>query len=315
MFSLGTWLTAGDVAGADAFRPILHAALDAGVNLLDHAEVYAGGEAERVVGQLLAELGPARRDDLILTSKVFWGGDGPNRTGLSRKRVFSACHDALRRLRTDHLDLYLCHRPDPSTPLEETALSMDILVRQGKVLYWGTSEWSGAQVAAVQAVCAANGWVPPTVEQPEYNLFRRHRVEVDLAAACAGGLGLMVWSPLASGVLTGKYDAGVPVGSRLARPELDWLAEGELAPARLDAARALAPLAARLGCSRAALAAAWAAGHPAVSTVLLGASRPAQLADTLGALRLLDDGPPGWREEAAALVAAVTGPEPLPDPQ
>jgi voltage-dependent potassium channel beta subunit len=313
VFSLGTWLTAGDAAGADAFRPVLHAALDAGINLLDHAEVYADGEAERVMGRLLAELGPARRDDLILTSKVFWGGDGPNRTGLSRKRVFSACHAALRRLGTDHLDLYLCHRPDPDTPLDETALAMDILVRQGKVLYWGTSEWPASRIAAVQAICAANGWVPPTVEQPEYNLLRRRRVEVGLAAACTGGLGLMVWSPLASGVLTGKYDAGTPPGSRLARPELDWLAAGELAPPRRAAARALAPLAARLGVSRAALAAAWAAGHPSVSTVLLGATRPAQLTDTLCGLSLLTDGPEGWRAEAAAIVEGCVGVEPPED--
>jgi len=281
IFSLGSWVTYGKQVGDDRAERCLKTAYDAGVNFFDNAEAYAGGQAEVVVGRFLKDL---RRESYVVSSKVFWGGDGPNDRGLSRKHVVEACHAALRRLHVDYLDLYYCHRPDPDTPVRETCQAMDTLIRQGKVLYWGTSEWTAEQLTDAYAACDAHGYEPPQVEQPQYHMFHRARVEVELADHVRDrGLGTTVWSPLASGLLTGKYDEGIPEGSRATLPGMDWLQE-EFTPDRINKVKRLKGIADDLGCTRAQLALAWASMSPHVSSVITGASRPEQVVENLGAL-------------------------------
>jgi len=296
--SFGAWVTFGTSIGRSEARALIAQAFEAGVNFFDNAEVYAQGEAERIMGDVLADL-RLPRDAWCVSSKVYFGAAAdpkPTQRGLSRKHVMEACEQALRRLRVDHLDLYYCHRPDPDTPIEETVRAMDALVRQGKVLYWGTSEWPAAAIAEAARIARANGLTLPTMEQPEYNLLRRERVEDEYAPLYADiGLGTTTWSPLASGLLTGKYNDGMPAGSRLLTPGYEWLqrrlatSEGQ---ARLDRARRFTALAAELGHKPAQLAIAWCLRNPNVSSVILGASRPSQLQENLGALALaghLDD--------------------------
>jgi aryl-alcohol dehydrogenase-like predicted oxidoreductase len=224
------------------------------------------------------------RHTLVIATKVFLPmSDDVNDRGLSRKHIFESVDKSLRRLGTDYVDLYFCHRPDPDTPVEETARAMDDLVHQGKVLYWGTSEWSGAQIAEAHAVCERYGLYRPQVEQPEYSLLHRERVEGDvLPAAAARGMGLVVWSPLAMGMLTGKYDGGVPTGSRFARE--GWARERFMTEANAERVRRLKPIADQLGITRAQLALAWALRSPTVSSVITGATRPDQLDDNVGAV-------------------------------
>ncbi len=285
-FSIGSWVTYGSQVDDTPARKCLLTAYDLGVNYFDNAEAYGGGKAEEVVGRILAEL---PRDELVISSKVFWGGDGPNQTGLSRKHVTEACHAALKRLRTDYLDLYFCHRPDPETPVEETARAMDTLIRQGKVLYWGTSEWSAEQLEEAYAVCEGLGLTPPTMEQPQYSMLVRERVEEELVPLFEKrGLGTTIWSPLASGVLTGKYNDGVPKGSRLGLDNLGWLRDALLTEENLGKVRRLAPIASELGGTLAQLALAWCAANPHVSTVITGASRPEQVKENLAAAALVD---------------------------
>ncbi len=283
--SIGSWVTYGRQVDDGGARRCLLTAYEHGVNLFDNAEAYASGKAEEIVGAVLAEL---PRDEIIVTSKVFWGGDKPTQRGLFRKHVRDACHAALRRLRVDYLDLYLCHRPDPETPVEETARAMDALIAQGKVLYWGTSEWTADQLEAAYAACDRLGLTPPTVEQPQYHMFCRDRVERELAPLYASrGLGTTIWSPLASGVLTGKYNDGIPDGSRMSVPGMEWLRE-RLDLDRLDKVRRMTPIAGELGCTMAQLALAWAARNPAqVSTVLTGASRPGQVVENMAAIPVI----------------------------
>lgn len=283
VFSIGSWVTFGGTVDEDAARACLLAAYEGGVNFIDNAEAYANGQAEVVVGRIVREL---RRESLVLSSKVFWGGDGPNDRGLSRKHVMEACHAALRRLQTDYLDLYFCHRPDPETPIEETVRAMDVLVRQGKVLYWGTSEWSADQIQEAWGWAERLGLTPPSVEQPQYHLFHRARVEKEYAPLYARGMGTTTWSPLASGILSGKYNDAIPEGSRLAHPRFTWLQQGRT-PERIEAVRRLQPVAQQLGCSLAQLALAWCAHNPNVSTVITGATRPAQVRENLAAIELL----------------------------
>ena len=292
--SLGAWVTFGTSIGRSQARELIAQAFDAGVNFFDNAEVYANGEAERIMGDVLADL-RLPRDAWCVSSKVYFGSvdnPAPTQKGLSRKHVTEACEQALRRLRVDHLDLYYCHRPDPETPLEETVRAMDALIRQGKVLYWGTSEWSAEAIRSAARIARANGLHPPTMEQPEYNLLHRERVETEYAPLCSEiGLGTTIWSPLASGLLTGKYNDGVPAGSRMTTPGYEWLArrlstaEGA---ARLERARRFVAFAKELGEKPAQLAIAWCLRNPHVSSVILGASRPEQLRENLGALALVE---------------------------
>ncbi|MBK7755033.1 MAG: aldo/keto reductase [Deltaproteobacteria bacterium] len=280
--SLGSWVTYGGQVDKKEAKRCIHAAFDAGINFFDNAEAYGEGEAERVVGKILSHL---PREQLVISSKVFWGGEGPNDVGLSRKHVVEACNAALKRLRLDYLDLYLCHRPDPNTPVLETALAMDNLIRQGKVMYWGTSEWSADQLREAYAVCDAHHLIAPTCEQPQYNLFHRERVEVELAPLYAErGLGTTVWSPLASGLLTGKYNEGMPKGSRLSAESMDWLRDLVITPVRIAQVKRLQRVADELDCSLAQLSLAWAARPDFVSTVITGASRVEQVIHNLLAL-------------------------------
>jgi voltage-dependent potassium channel beta subunit len=287
--SFGAWVTFGTQVGRGAARDLIAAAWDHGVNFFDNAEVYAHGEAERVMGDVLADL-RLPRDGWCVSSKVFFGSaqePRPTQKGLSRKHVVDACDAALKRLRVDYLDLYYCHRPDPDTPIGETVQVMDRLVRQGKVLYWGTSEWPAAQIREAHAIASTNGFHAPTMEQPQYNLLHRERVEVEYASLYADfGMGTTTWSPLGSGLLTGKYNDGVPPGSRLAQEGYGWLKRGVLDPQSggVDRARRFTAIAAELRIAPATLAIAWCLRNRNVSSVLLGATKVEQLLQNLEAL-------------------------------
>ena len=291
--SFGAWVTFGTQIGRGAARELIATAWDHGVNFFDNAEGYANGEAERVMGDVIADL-RLPRDGYCVSSKVMFGSAAdplPTQKGLSRKHVTEACHGALRRLRVDHLDLYYCHRPDPEVPIEETVWAMDALIRQGKVLYWGTSEWSAAQIREAHKIARAQHLHAPTMEQPQYNLFHRERVELEYAPLYAElGLGTTIWSPLASGLLTGKYNDGVPEDSRLNHEDYRWLQRSVLSPEqrRIERARAYTAVARELGAEPAPLAIAWCLRNPHVSSVILGATRPEQLLQNLQALELVD---------------------------
>ena len=292
--AFGAWVTFGNQVGRGAARELVAAAWDHGINFFDNAETYAAGEAERVMGDVIADL-RLPRDGFCVSSKVFFGAarePRPTQKGLSRKHVVDACHDALKRLRVDYLDLYYCHRPDPDTPIEETVWAMDGLIRQGKVLYWGTSEWSSQQIREAHKIARARHLQPPTMEQPQYNLLHRERVEQEYAPLYAEfGMGTTIWSPLASGLLTGKYNHGVPADARLAQEGYSWLQKtvlGEPNERRVDRARAFTSQARELGVASAPLAIAWCLRNPHVSCVLLGASRSEQLLENLQALELVD---------------------------
>lgn len=290
--SFGAWVTFGKQVGRSLARDLLAMAHDNGVNFFDNAETYNNGVAETLMGDVLADL-RFPRDSYCVSSKVYFGAVDnplPTQRGLSRKHVIEACHQALQRLRVEHLDLYFCHRPDPDTPIVETVAAMDNLVRQGKVLYWGTSEWPAEAIVEAHRVAKENHLYAPTMEQPQYNLLHRERVEQEYAPLYdAYGMGTTIWSPLASGLLSGKYNEGVPAESRLAQPGYEWLREAVLENdgARIEKVRRLAPIAAELGVSMAQLAIAWCLANPHVSTVMLGASRLEQLEQNLGALALL----------------------------
>ena len=288
--SFGAWATFGGQVARSEARNLIATAWDHGVNFFDNAETYANGVAEQVMGDVIADL-RLPRDGVVVSSKVFFGAvdqPRPTQKGLSRKHVHDACHAALKRLRVDYLDLYYCHRPDPDTPIAETVAAMDGLIRQGKVLYWGTSEWSAVQIREAHEVARAQHLHAPTMEQPQYNLLHRERVEVEYASLYADfGMGTTIWSPLASGLLSGKYNDGVPADSRLASDDYAWLQRdvlGDAASRRLPRARAFTALASELGVSAAPLAIAWCLRNPDVSSVILGASRVAQLLQNLDAM-------------------------------
>jgi len=285
--SYGSWVTFSFQLDRAAARELMARAFDAGVNFFDNAEVYAAGAAETMMGQVLRELGWSR-DSFCVSSKVYWGGDLPTQRGLHRKHVHEACHAALRRLQVDHLDLFFCHRPDLETPIEETVRTMHDLVQQGKVLYWGTSEWSAQQIQQAWGLARQYGLTPPTMEQPQYNMLHRDRFEREYQPLYDEiGLGTTIWSPLASGVLTGKYTDGIPAGSRLTLPDYRWLRErfeSEQGRAQIARAAELQRLAEELGVPLAQLAIAWCLKNPNVSTVILGASSVGQLEQNLAAL-------------------------------
>ncbi|MCR6662853.1 MAG: aldo/keto reductase [Luteimonas sp.] len=292
--SFGAWVTFGSQVGRGAARELVAAAWDHGINFFDNAEGYADGEAERVMGDVIADL-RLPRDGYCVSSKVFFGSAKdarPTQRGLSRKHVHDACHGALSRLRVEHLDLFFCHRPDPDTPIEETVWAMDTLVRQGKVLYWGTSEWPAASIREAVRIARQHHLHAPTMEQPQYNLLHRERVELEYAPLYAeSGLGTTIWSPLASGLLTGKYNDGIPADSRLGQEGYGWLQRmvlGDAQSGQVERARRFTALARELGVDPAPLAIAWCLSNPHVSTVLLGASRVEQLLQNLKALSLLE---------------------------
>jgi voltage-dependent potassium channel beta subunit len=282
--SLGAWLTFGEQIDEDTARECMLAAHEAGVNYFDNADVYAQGQAEIVMGKIVKDL---KRSDLVISSKVFWPmGPGPNDRGLSRKHIMESVHNSLKRLGTDYLDLYFCHRYDPETPMEEVVRAMDDLVHQGVVLHWGTSEWRGGQIAHAVGVARQWGLYPPAVEQPQYHMFKRDVVETELLEAVhQHGIGVVTWSPLASGILTGKYNDGIPAGSRLDRQE--WLRRN-LTQDKIDKVRQLTAVAKELDTNVAQLALAWLLRLPEVSSVITGASRVSQVHENLKAVELKD---------------------------
>jgi voltage-dependent potassium channel beta subunit len=285
-FSFGAWVTFAKQVGEDAAASIMGYAYDNGINFFDNAEGYEKGNAEIVMGEALKKLGWAR-DTYVVSSKVFWGGDRPNQKGLSMKHVTEGCHKALKRLQVDYLDLYFCHRPDVDTPIEETVRAMHNLIVQGKVLYWGTSEWTAQQITEAHMVARREHLTPPTMEQPEYNMFRREKVESEYLPVYELGLGTTIWSPLASGFLTGKYNDGIPADSRVNLPGYEWLKqalESEAGKAKIEKVKKLAVLAKEAGLPVHHMALLWCLANPRVSTVILGASKKAQLEDNLKAL-------------------------------
>lgn len=297
--SYGAWVSFSNQLGVEKAQEIMTLCYDNGVNFFDNAEVYARGEAERIMGEVFKRTG-WRRDSYIVSSKVLGGAvdnPGPTQRGLSRKHLFDACHQAMDRLNVDYLDLYFCHRPDPEVPIEEVVRGMTDLIRQGKVMYWGTSEWSAQELMQAYSVAREYGLVPPTMEQPQYNMFHRERFEVEYERLYSEiGLGTTIWSPLASGVLTGKYNDGIPDDSRMALDSYKWLRdrlESEQGQAQLEKVRELTTIANDLDCSMAQLALAWTLKNPNVSTAITGATKLSHVEDNLAALsvvpKLTDD--------------------------
>jgi voltage-dependent potassium channel beta subunit len=307
--SLGSWVTYHNQVDTGQAREMMAAAFDAGINFFDNAEVYAGGKSEEIMGAALKALGWPRLN-YVVSTKFFWGldraGDAVNRKDtLNRKYLMHAMDGSLQRFGLDHIDLIYCHRADPHTPVEETVRAMSDIVTQGKALYWGTSEWSAADIRAAWEIAERHHLHKPVMEQPQYHLFHRKRVEEEYARLYEDiGLGLTTWSPLASGLLTGKYRSGVPEGSRGAMENMAFLRDGLTNPAKNAAVAQLEPIAAELGGTLAQLALAWAAKNPRVSTVITGASKLSQLQANLGALELLDKLTP----EVMERIDAVTRP-------
>jgi voltage-dependent potassium channel beta subunit len=290
VLSLGSWVTFGDQLDIGLAAECLAAARDAGVNFFDNAEAYAGGESERIMGQAIARLGWPRHD-YVVSTKLYWGiHQGVNmRTTLNRKYLLQAIDGSLERFGLDFVDLVFCHRPDPNTPIEETVWAMSDMVSAGKALYWGTSEWSADEIRAAWAIADRHHLHKPVMEQPQYNIFWRRRVEQEYARLYEDiGLGLTTWSPLASGLLTGKYVDGVPEGSRASLPGYEWLRNLLTDPGRNDAVKGLTGIADELGCTMAQLAIAWCARNPHVSTVITGASRPEQVTENMAAIDVVD---------------------------
>lgn len=284
--SLGAWVTFGTQIDQKTASDLIHAAYDAGVNFFDNADMYANGQAEIIMGQAIKDL---PREALVLSSKVFWPTmPGPNGRGLSRKHVMESIHASLKRLGTDYLDLYFCHRYDPDTPVEEVVQTMDILVRQGKILYWGTSEWRAWQISAAFCAAQTHHLIPPTMEQPQYNLFRRRRVEEELSPLCRDlGMGLTTFSPLYFGILSGKYNDGIPASTRASLEEMAWLRDN-ITPERIAIVRQLGEVAADLGLTNAQLAIAWILRRKEVSSVITGATKQSQLQENLQAAEAVD---------------------------
>lgn len=288
LLSYGSWVTFSRQLDDSLSDRLMGLAYDNGINFFDNAEAYEGGRSEEMMGRVLKQKN-WDRTSYVVSSKAFFGLYGkdnkPNQNGLSRKHLTEACNAALRRMQLDYLDLFYCHRPDPETPMEEVVVTMNILMQQGKILYWGTSEWSGAEIMEANEVAKRLGLVGPAVEQPQYNLFERHKVEADyLQVYSSYGLGTTIWSPLASGLLTGKYANGIPEGSRLAIENYAWLKERMLQDDKHQKVAALSGLAQELDISLASLSIAWCIVNPNVTTAILGATKEAQLLENLKAL-------------------------------
>ena len=309
--SFGSWVTFHNQVDQNAAKNMMAAAYESGVNFFDNAEAYAAGASEEIMGQALKDLGWSR-DSFIVSSKVFWGGEKPTQRGLSRKHVVDACHNALKRLQVDYLDLYFCHRPDQETPVQETVWTMNDLIRQGKVLYWGTSEWSADQIREAHAVALRDRLVPPTMEQPQYHMLHRERVENEYERLYeTAGLGTTIWSPLASGILTGKYNDGIPAGSRVTLAGYEWLktfVESEEGQTKIAKAKELTKFAGELDTTLSRLAIAWCLKNPRVSTVILGASRMEQLTENLQSLEVL----PLLNDEIMAKIELILDNKPTP---
>ncbi|MFA7229002.1 MAG: aldo/keto reductase [Melioribacteraceae bacterium] len=285
--SFGAWVTFSDQVGEDVAYKCMKEAYDAGVNFFDNAEVYANGEAEIMMGNILRKTG-WKRSDLIISTKLFWGGNGPNDTGLSRKHIFEGTDAALKRLQLDYVDLIFCHRPDFHTPVEETVRAMNYVINHGKALYWGTSEWPAERILEAYDVARRERLVPPLMEQPEYNMFRREKVEKEFLPLYEKfKMGTTIWSPLASGILTGKYNKGLAEATRLSLPNYEWLKNnvlGEGGDKKIEKVIKLEPIANELGLTLSEMALAWCLKNPHVSTVITGASKPEQVRHNMKAI-------------------------------
>lgn len=311
--SLGAWVTYGGQVGEEIAYQCMETAIKAGVNFFDNAEAYADGEAETVMGKVIKKAG-WKRSDLVISTKIFWGGRGPNDSGLSRKHVIEGTLASLERLQLEYVDLIFCHRADIHTPIEETVRAMSYLIDQGKAFYWGTSEWSPDKIMQAHAVARREHLMPPLMEQPEYNMFNRQRVEGDYAHLYQEiGLGTTIWSPLDSGILTGKYNQGIPKDSRLDLDGFDWLREGyesQEGKEKIKKVGQLMPIAEELGCTMAQLALAWCLKNPNISTVITGASKPEQVVENIAALDVV----PQLTDEIMERVDEILDNKPKPEP-
>jgi voltage-dependent potassium channel beta subunit len=293
--SFGSWVSFSKQINDKVADELMGVAYDQGINFFDNAEVYALGESEKMMGRVLKKK-KWERSSFVISSKAFWGWRGkenkPNQTGCSRKHLLEACDEALQRLQVDYLDLYFCHRPDKNTPISETVWAMNHLIQQGKVLYWGTSEWSAVEIMEAHRVATQNHLIAPTMEQPQYNLFEREKMEKEYRDIFTQvGMGTTIWSPLASGLLSGKYNDGIPKGSRFALEGFDWLKDRWVADDKMKKVKKMAELASKLGVTTAALSIAWCIKNPNVSTAILGATKKQQLIENLKAIeaeKLLD---------------------------
>ena len=298
--SFGTWVTFGDQVDVDLAEDLMTIAYEAGVNFFDNAEAYNSGKAEEIMGEVIQRRGWDRKD-LVLSTKIFWGGDGPNDRGLSRKHILEGMDASLERMQLDYVDLLFAHRPDIHTPIEETVRAMNQVIRDGKAFYWGTSEWSAEQIREAHGVARRERLIPPLMEQPEYNMFTRERFEREYQLLYRDyGMGTTIWSPLASGLLTGKYNDGIPKDSRANLEGYEWLKErftSEGAQDKIDKVQKLVPVAEKVGCSMPQLALAWCLKNPHVSTVMTGASKPYQVEENMKALDYVEKLTPEIMEE------------------
>jgi len=312
--SLGAWVTFGGQVGEETALECMTAAHDAGVNFFDNAEAYAHGNAETVMGNVLKKVG-WKRSELVISTKLFWGGRTPNQTGLSRKHIIEGTQASLARLQLDYVDLLFCHRPDIYTPIEETVRAMNFVIDQGWAFYWGTSEWSAALIMEAHAIAHQLNLMPPLMEQPQYNMFNRQRFEGEYAPLFRElGLGTTIWSPLASGLLTGKYNNGIPEGTRATLPGYEWLVDeftGDEAKRNMEKIKQLSPIAEEIGCSLAQFALAWCLKNPNVSTVITGASRLSQVVENMKAVEFAEQLTPTVMERIEAILA--NKPEVEPD--
>lgn len=311
VLSFGSWVTFAKQIDDSASEKLMTLAYDNGINFFDNAEIYSRGESERMMGRILKKTG-WERSSYVVSSKVMFGWRGeknkPNQTGLSRKHITEACHEALERFQLEYLDLYFCHRPDRTVPIEEVVRTMNTLIQQGKILYWGTSEWTGAEIMEAHMVARQLGLEGPAMEQPQYNLFERYKMEVDYHTIFKNiAMGTTIWSPLASGLLTGKYNDGIPEGSRLALEGFEWLKDRTLSEQRLAGVRKLETVAKDLDTSLATLAIAWCISNPNVSTAILGATREEQLQENLKALDVL----PKLTPQVLEQIDQIMGTKPL----
>jgi len=311
VLSFGSWVTFHKQLDDNLADELMSVAYDNGVNFFDNAEVYALGESEKMMGRVLKRK-TWERSSFCISSKVFWGWRGkenkPNQSGLSRKHIFEACHEALERLKVDYLDIFFCHRPDKKVPIEEVVWTMNLLIQQGKILYWGTSEWTGVEIMEAHRVAQQCKLIGPVVEQPQYNLFERKKMEEEfLMVFKTVGMGTTIWSPLASGLLSGKYNNGIPEGSRFALKGFDWLKDRWMVEDRLEKVKKLAVLAQELNISTAALSIAWCIRNPNTTTAILGATNKEQLKENLKALEVL----PKLTEEVVNKIEEIVRTKPV----
>jgi voltage-dependent potassium channel beta subunit len=306
ILSFGSWVTFAKQIDDYHSDRLMSVAYEQGINFFDNAEVYARGESELMMGRVL-KMKQWERSSYIVSSKAFFGWHGPEarptQMGLSRKHLYEACHEALKRMQLDYIDLFYCHRPDPGTPMEEIVRTMNILIQQGKILYWGTSEWSATEIEAAYDIAQQLGLEGPSVEQPEYNLFNKHKVEIEFAPLYQSmGLGTTTWSPLASGILTGKYNDGLPEDSRLALEGFEWLKDKNYTLEKIEKVKALQQVAEALNTTLPILSIAWCISNPQVTSTILGATKETQLLENCKALEVYPLLTSEWKEKIATIM-------------